>query len=158
MDQPLAFSGIISPFSTWFLPGHLTRIWLQLSFHLILDKVLILWCVIPFVPRLLPESLLTWCHEIPAHILLPVPLHHTNIFAIPTSPKTSGTVDTTFVQEWLEAHHEFSSWVHSTAQAKPGILLFFFLYQAIRHEGVLVATVMGLRAEPKHDCDLQRWW
>lgn len=55
-----------------------------------------------------------------------------------------------------------TSWVYlleySVAQAKPGILLFFFLYQAIRHEGVLVATVMGLRAEPKHDCDLQRWW
>lgn len=65
--------------------------------------------MIPFVPRLIPESLLIWHSEILAHTLPPVPIHHANIFAISTSPKINGTVNT-FVQEWLEAHHEFASW------------------------------------------------
>lgn len=66
--------------------------------------------MIPFVPCLFPEKLLTWYHETPAHTLPPIPLHHADIFAIPTFPKLSDTIDTTFVQEWLEAHHEFASW------------------------------------------------
>lgn len=72
-------------------------------------KVLIFRYIIPFVPRLTPEYFLIWYGEILSLPLPPLHLYYANNFAIPTLPKITGTIDDTFVQGGVEAHHAFAS-------------------------------------------------
>lgn len=125
----------------WFLPGHLTLTWLQLSFHPILDKVLILRCMISICsmphPRE-PSHLVFWDSSAHTATSTYSPCKHFCHFNISKNQWHCEHICSRMVRS--------TSWVclleHSAAQAKPGIL----------------SSSSFIRPSDMRECWLLRWW
>lgn len=139
-DLCLIFSPIPSPVSMWFLPG---QHWLDPKPTFIQSLIWFWYYGMWFHLFLaLPQRAFLYSTGDSSTYTATISPRHANTFVMSTFPKTSGTINNTFVQEWLKAHHEFASW--------------YTWQHRLNQESFSSSSF--IRPSDMRECWLLRWW